>query len=155
MKKSLGQFMPNQCHNLTLQRLIRARWSVTWHKRPPFKLKSIYLCYWHYRFMTIPLGCITMAIEINIANVERLVLVHQIWLDSVSTFSWTTVNRFVDLLLAASPPQPQPATQTPASSSSPACLPYTITFKPGVGRCLVSWKEDIILGRKLAGTFIP
>ena len=54
--------------------------------------------------------------------------------------------------LQPSPPQPsgQSASQTPASS--PVCLPYTITFKPGVGRCLVSWKEDIILGRKLAVT---
>ena len=56
--------------------------------------------------------------------------------------------------LQTSPPQPsgQPASQTPASTSSPACLPYTITFKPGVGRCLVSWKEDVIFGRKNAGT---
>ena len=56
--------------------------------------------------------------------------------------------------LQPSPPQTQSASQTPASASSPACLPYTITFKPGVGRCLVSWRKDIFLGRKLARTFI-
>ena len=57
--------------------------------------------------MIISSGWITMTVQIYVAYVEGLVLVHHVRLYSVYTVSCTTVHWPVHLLLATPPPQSQ------------------------------------------------